>query len=338
MIMPNFPYKWYLKDGYPQSLDNSVVKNNYNVFGTFINGGGSTMGYKLAGFNHLGGVEIDAATAECYKLNHNPKYLYIEDIRKFNKREDLPNELYNLDILDGSPPCSTFSSAGLRIKSLGIKKVFKEGKVEQTLDDLVFEYANTINKLRPKIFLLENVSGILHKTNNAYIHIFLKELANYNYQVFLLNSSTMRLPQSRERCFIVGYNKKYNLPKINLDFQSEIIPFKDISDNTDTKTNLTPFMQKEWDNIKQGGCYRKFKTVKKSNMNRPVFTITTRSQLHPLYKRELNKVETLLASSFPLDYKFSGHKYSFYCAMCVPPLVIANISLQIKLQWLDKIK
>ena len=74
MIKPLFNYEWYLKNGYPQSLDNSVTPCDYKVFGTFINGGGSTMGYKLAGFKHLGGVEIDEKTARCYKLNHSPKH------------------------------------------------------------------------------------------------------------------------------------------------------------------------------------------------------------------------------------------------------------------------
>ena len=111
-----FPYKWFLKDGYPSE---NITKNNYNVFGTFICGGGSTMGYKLAGFNHLGGVEIDPPIADVYKTNHNPKYLYLQDIRDFNKRNDLPIELYSLDILDGSPPCSTFSMAGSREKRMG---------------------------------------------------------------------------------------------------------------------------------------------------------------------------------------------------------------------------
>lgn len=74
------------------------------------------MGYKLAGFNHLGGVEIDKNMAEIYTKNHTPKYFYLEDIRDFNQREDLPKELFNLDILDGSPPCTSFSLAGKREK------------------------------------------------------------------------------------------------------------------------------------------------------------------------------------------------------------------------------
>ncbi len=151
-----FPYKWNLADGYPAK---GIKANGCKVFGTFICGGGSTMGYKLAGFDHLGGVEIDPPIADIYKTNHNPKHLYNEDIRLFNNRENLPKELYDLDILDGSPPCSTFSMAGSREKAWGKKKQFREGQANQTLDDLVFIYCDTILKLKPKVFLLENVKG-----------------------------------------------------------------------------------------------------------------------------------------------------------------------------------
>ena len=75
------------------------------------------MGYKLAGYEHLGGVEIDPKIADVYRENHKSKYLYVEDIRLFNKRNDLPAELFSLDLLDGSPPCSTFSMAGSREKA-----------------------------------------------------------------------------------------------------------------------------------------------------------------------------------------------------------------------------
>lgn len=85
-----FNYKWYLKDNYKDSQ-----KNNLNVFGTFICGGGSTMGYKLAGYNHLGGVEIDPQVANIYKINHKPKYLFNIDIRDFNNKSDLPSELFD---------------------------------------------------------------------------------------------------------------------------------------------------------------------------------------------------------------------------------------------------
>ena len=106
-----FPYKWKLTDGYPAP---GIKYHGCKSFGTFICGGGSSMGYKLAGFNHLGGVEIDPKVAANYKRNLHPQLLYVEDIRQFNERQDLPSDLYDLDLLDGSPPCSTFSTAGSR--------------------------------------------------------------------------------------------------------------------------------------------------------------------------------------------------------------------------------
>lgn len=340
MIKPNFNYRWYLKDGYPQSIDGKVTKNNYKVFGTFINGGGSTMGYKLAGYNHLGGVEIDEKTAQCYQLNHNPKFLYVEDIRKFNERNNLNDELFNLDILDGSPPCTTFSSAGKGVKTLGVKKVFKEGNIQQTLDDLVFEYANTINKLKPKVFLFENVEAILFQTNKAYLSKFLQSLKNYRSQIFLLNSASMELPQIRRRCFILGLRMDYDyLPKIKLDFKGETIPFSAVSDNTDTQSNLSHLGTIYWYKAKEGKPVGKFNAIKKLIFNKPSFTIAASNRhYHPIYPRFINKKELCLCSSFPLDYQFINHDYNFYCGMCVPPIMTANIAYQIKLQWLDKIK
>jgi hypothetical protein len=121
-------WKWTMANDYPPS-------NGIKVFSCFACGGGSTMGYKLAGCEVLGCCEIDPKMNELYVANHHPKYNYCEDIREFNKRDDLPPELYDLDILDGSPPCTTFSMAGDREDSWGKKKKFREGQAEQTLDE-----------------------------------------------------------------------------------------------------------------------------------------------------------------------------------------------------------
>ena len=114
----NFPYKWTLNDA-------NFTKDKGTVFSCFACGGGSTMGYKLAGFDVLGCNEIDPKMIEAYKANHNPKYAYLEPIQTFKLRTDLPDELYNLDILDGSPPCSSFSMAGNREKDWGKEKKFR---------------------------------------------------------------------------------------------------------------------------------------------------------------------------------------------------------------------
>ena len=91
-------YEWNLADL------TKIPKNNYNVFSCFSCGGGSTMGYKLAGYNVVGNCEIDKKINEVYVANHKPKYNYCIPIQQMNDLEDYPQELYNLDILDGSPP------------------------------------------------------------------------------------------------------------------------------------------------------------------------------------------------------------------------------------------
>ena len=77
------------------------------------------MGYKIAGYDVIGCNEIDPRMMKCYETNHHPQYSYLEDIRDLVKRNNLPEELYHLDILDGSPPCSTFSA----ITTLGFKRL-----------------------------------------------------------------------------------------------------------------------------------------------------------------------------------------------------------------------
>lgn len=112
-----FAYKWTLKDA-------DFTKDKGKVFSCFACGGGSTMGYKLAGFDVVGCNEIDPRMNSIYVKNHHPKHNYLCDIRELVKM-DLPEELYNLDILDGSPPCSSFSTAGSRSDGWGKEKKFR---------------------------------------------------------------------------------------------------------------------------------------------------------------------------------------------------------------------
>lgn len=110
-------WKWSFAD-YPKE------KNGLKVFSCFACGGGSTMGYKLTGCDVIGDLEIDPRMNEVYVKNHHPKYNYLMDIRDFNKLSDdeLPEELFDLDILDASPPCSSFSVCGERERHTGVKR------------------------------------------------------------------------------------------------------------------------------------------------------------------------------------------------------------------------
>ena len=136
------------------------------------------MGYKLAGFDVLGCNEIDPKMMEVYIENHKPKYSYLEGIQTFKNRKDLPKELYNLDILDGSPPCSSFSIAGNRDEDWGKEKKFREGQSEQVLDTLFFDFIDLAKELQPKVVVAENVKAwfeypgnfeMLQRLNQGYI-------------------------------------------------------------------------------------------------------------------------------------------------------------------------
>ena len=95
-----FPWKWRLEDL------GDRPKNGRTVFSCFSCGGGSSMGYKLAGYDVVGCCEIDPEMMKIYRQNNHPRLHYLMDVRDFARLPDdgLPDELKHLDILDGSPP------------------------------------------------------------------------------------------------------------------------------------------------------------------------------------------------------------------------------------------
>ena len=344
-----FPYRWTLADLHAKTQPGSL-SGAPTVFGTFICGGGSTMGYKLAGFRHLGGVEIDPKVAAVYQRNHDPRYLYVEDLRAFNRRTDLPEELYLLDLLDGSPPCSTFSLAGDREKAWGKKKTFREGQARQTLDDLVFVYCDTIAKLRPKCAILENVAGLVKGNARAYCHEIILRLdkAGYDVQVFLLNAANMGVPQTRQRTFFIARRKDLNLPPLTISVHEPPITFGEIIDRNDTDRAITDMEFEIWQNRQPSdvgfASILKRMRGKESWYNNQichtsrVLPTLTAHEVHFLYDfpRKLNRSEKLQAATFPLDYDAPDSMIPFLTGMSVAPVQMAHIASHIKSQWLDK--
>ena len=338
-----FPYKWSLADGYPAK---GIDYHGKKVFGTFICGGGSTMGYKLAGFDHLGGVEIDPQVADIYKANHNPKYLYNMDIRDFLTRDDIPKELFDLDLLDGSPPCSTFSMAGSREKAWGKEKRFREGQSKQTLDDLVFVYCDLIIKLKPKTFILENVKGIIQGNAKVYSKKICEKMtkAGYTVQVFCLNAASMGVPQKRERVFFIGHKKEFALPKLKIEFNEKSITFGSVrsekgSDKiSEERKSLLSKAIKSDSNISNIN-ERLYKKV--SGFNAGIIhdeqikgTITSTEIDYRFYdKMQLSKEDYILCGTYPLDYNFKKINPKYLIGMSVPPVMTAQIAHQIYLQW-----
>ena len=355
-----FPYKWTLK--------NAVFKKNKGkVFSCFACGGGSTMGYKLAGFDVLGCNEIDPKMADAYKLNHDPKYLFVEPIQDFKNKPELPKELYDLDILDGSPPCSSFSMQGKREKHWGEKKKFREGQADQVLDTLFFDFIDLAERLQPKVVMAENVKGLMLGNAITYVRDIYKsfEDAGYYCQHWVLNGAKMGVPQRRERVFFVAFRKDLaepflkqkdlftKSPELKLEFKEPEIPFIDVYNllgGKESEEEYKPFtevQQELYDKCKEGEKFSKYHekgnyfAYYKINRYRSVPTMTTTGDAlkHFEIPRALSVKEWLLCFSFPMDYnfgKFANNKYLL--GMSVPPIMVAQIATQIHEQWLGKIK
>lgn len=353
----NFPYKWTLRDAV-------FTKDKGKVFSCFACGGGSTMGYKLAGFDVLGCNEIDPKMIEAYKANHNPKYAYLEPIQTFKLRNDLPDELYQLDILDGSPPCSSFSMAGNREKDWGKEKKFREGQAKQVLDNLFFDFIDLAKKLQPKVVIAENVKGLLLGNAKEYVRNIYREFdkAGYYCQHCLLDASKMGVPQRRERVFFICLRKdlagrflrQQDLftvnPKLELNFNEPEIIFENIYQKNDLGAQvISPAYQKYW-HLRNENEYSMGQTTKRVDNVEKFFSVhyihkhkvcntITGSEKNILFDelRTLSKTELCLCGSYPLDYNFINNKPGYLIGMSVPPVVMAKIAKQVYEQWLSKI-
>ena len=331
-------WNWSFKD-YPKE------KNGLKVFSCFACGGGSTMGYKLAGCDVIGCVEIDPKMNEVYIKNHHPKYNFCMDIREFNNipNDELPEELFNLDILDGSPPCTTFSMSGLREDSWGKEKKFREGQAEQTLDDLSFVFGETVAKLKPKVVIMENVEGLIRGEAWSYVQRIYKQLNEIGYKVFhwLLKGEYMGVPQTRHRVIFVAVLKENDVDLMSLDmsFNYEPILFGEIksADGVDIKGDtyheLFTYYVEGDESLAEANIRRKNQRSFFNNKwiyddkvapTLPAKRVNIRADL----KKWMSNEDIIRCSTFPSDYDFGTTHNSFIhymCGMSVPPVMIKRV-------------
>lgn len=303
---------WHLSD-----LKN-VPQNWLKVFSCFHCGGGSTMGYKLAGYTVLGGVEIDPEMMQIYRQNHNPKHSYLMGVQDFKNipNDKLPKELFELDILDGSPPCSSFSMAGSREKAWSKKKKFREGQADQVLDDLFFHFIDVAKKLQPKVVVAENVKGLIQGNARGYVKEIFAAFrdAGYECQLFLLNAAVMGVPQRRERTFFIANRLG---KKIKLDFNEKQIPFRNVFNGKTTESNRS---------------LKRFGDVL-IDKNRPLSTVATLQRFFIDDSHEVDDSNMNVFQSFPQDYNFLKSKAKYVCGMSVPPFMMQRVADQIYKQF-----
>lgn len=331
-------WKWTFSD-YPKE------KNGLKVFSCFACGGGSTMGYKLAGCDVLGCCEIDPKMNDVYVRNHNPKYNFLMDIRDFNNIPDdeIPQELFDIDILDGSPPCTTFSMAGDREDSWGKKKKFREGQKEQTLDDLSFVFIDTVKKLKPKTVIMENVEGLLLGEAWSYVQRVYKEFKDAGYQIehWLLKGEQMGIPQTRHRVFFIAVRNdiEFDLDRIDMSFNYIPVTYGEIKSEIGNPINPNikayNLLCNATKNDKDLGTVHERIYGTRAYFNEiiahdnEVLSTIRASHKQGFYrfcdKTYTTENDTIHAQTFPEDYNFLGFNVGYICGMSVPPVMMKRV-------------
>ena len=307
------------------------------------------MGYKLAGFDVIGNCEIDPEMMKLYKANNHPQYSYLMDIRDFAKLPDveIPDALKNLDILDGSPPCSVFSLAGDREEGWNVEKTFREGQARQRLDDLFFHFIDVAKRLRPKVIVAENVKGLIVGNAKGWVNRIIKAFddAGYSVQVFLFNSSRMGVPQKRERVFFIAHRNDLDFPKLRIVFDSKPIPFKDVREPYGKALGDSMAARLMKYRIPSDRCLQDInRRVRKSESgftipinhdDEPAQTVTAGGySLRMCDGLLLTDRDIINCQTFPQDYDFQDQNVQYVCGMSVPPVMMARISEQVFKQWL----
>ena len=328
--------------------------NGFTAASTFSGCGGSSLGYRMAGFRVLYANEFIPAAQESYRANAAPyTFLDTRDIRQVQPQDILekiglaPGEL---DLLDGSPPCASFSTAGKREAGWG--KVKKYSDSEQRTDDLFFEFARLLRGLQPKTFVAENVSGLVKGTAKGYFLEILRELkaCGYNVACKVLDAQWLGVPQSRQRTIFVGVRNdlgpapshprplpyRYCLADILID-----------GERSEKESDIARYCTgKEWDTLKEGEQSEKYFSLVRTDRDKPCPTICAShgspgiaSVTHPVEKRKFSIAELKRICGFPDDFILKGTYPQQWerCGRSVPPVMMSHIAATIRDEILRKL-
>jgi len=207
----------------------AMPDNGFRVVSTFTGCGGSCLGYRWAGFRALWASEFVPAAREVYKLNFPGVTVDDRDIREVQPEEILEAtglQKGELDVLEGSPPCASFSSAGSREAAWGEVKKYSDTK--QRTDDLFFEFVRIIEGVQPKVFVAENVKGLLIGKAKGYFKEIFRAMEGAGYKVScrLLDAQFFGVPQHRERAIFIGVREDLGIEPSHPKPQTEPVPLK----------------------------------------------------------------------------------------------------------------
>lgn len=333
--------------------------NGYQVASTFSGCGGSCLGYRLAGYRVVYANEFIEEAQRTYKANHPRSFLDTRDIREVRPEDVLERAGVGrgeLDLFDGSPPCSAFSTAGKREAGWGKVKAYSDKA--QRVDDLFFEYVRLIDGIRPKVFVAENVSGLVKGTAKGYFKRILAALREPGYRVScrVLDGQWLGVPQMRQRTIFVGVRDDLGLDPAHpapLGYRYTVgEAVEGLRDGGEAKW-LKPGTDthRYWLATKPGASLsdackeltgkNSFLTHVKQSPNRPANTITqgTQQLYHWREPRTLTLEELRRIGGFPDDFELTGDFSQRWerIGRAVPPVMMARIAGTIATEILDRL-
>lgn len=333
-----------------EGLLKMTLHSSFTVISTFCGAGGSSLGYKMAGGNVLLSIEWEKNACQTYGLNHPDTLLLNRDIGTVTAEE-----IFNLtglkagelDILDGSPPCQGFSTMGKR-------------QVEDPRNLLFQEYVRLLQELQPKVFVMENVSGLVKGQMKPVFVEILKALKNCGYQVKarLMDAQYYGVPQRRKRVIFIGVREDLGIEPSHPIPYSQPIPLKsalqglssplEVLRPKGSAAKLAVCLQPGQDGaefrIALGGKKQDYSLERLAwHKVAPTLCKTIRpgqcGLLHPDENRYLSTAELKRIGSFPDDYQLIGSLEEQWARIgnAVPPLLMKAVAQHIHEHILSKI-
>ena len=316
------------------------VKPRFTAVSTFSGCGGSSLGYRMAGFDVRYAVEFVDKAREVYKLNAKPTTVVdARDIRSIDPIKALKNahlDPSDIDLLDGSPPCSAFSQSGRGAKGWGEVKDYSDKS--QRVDDLFEVFIEWVRLIKPRIFVAENVYGLVKGAAKGYFKYVLRQMRESGYRVEcrLVQAHRLGIPQTRERLIFIGVRDDLN--------RAPVFPKPYPAKMTPTVRQLFPYVKR----LRLGGMPDKWRhpdqpspTIFASDATKPESAYFSAGGWIETdnARRKWNIDELKIICAFPADFKLTGTYAEQWerLGRAVPPLMMAKVAQPLA-DLLDEIK
>ena len=325
--------------------------NGLRVVSTFSGCGGSCLGFRMAGFRIVYASEFVEAARSAYRANaprtplddRDIRLVSVASMRAMMAAEDRDAEI---DVLEGSPPCAAFSTAGKRERTWGRVRSYSD--TTQRTDDLFAQYVRVLGELQPRAFVLENVSGLVKGVSRGVFKEVYAALAAAGYRVGarLLDAQWLGVPQTRQRVIVVGVRKDLNLePAFPRPFGfrytvrealaglngAGVAPPEDDGPSIDGYA-----IAREWDGLVPGAGSDRYFNLVRPHLDAPCPTILAlggsnpgvASVTHPTERRKFRIAELRRICGFPDDFVLTGSYAQQWerLGRAVPPPMMAAVA------------